>query len=169
MSQIKNYKDPVRRFLSSVAEARIEADRQTQRLQRLEAQATKVTASLTGMPRGGGGDSENLLASLADMRDQCSAAIVAAEQQVERVTEFIEKLENPVSRIILKLRYCDCLEWYSDRPHQKAHRRRTVMGEMQKAGLYYGSTQITRFHGIALNEARELYKKEIENEQSGDS
>ena len=167
---IKNYKDPVRRFLSSVAEARIEADRQTQRLQRLEAQATKVTASLTGMPRGGGGDSENLLAVLADMRDQCSAAIVAAEQQVERVTEFIEKLENPVSRIILKLRYCDCLEWDSDdRPHQKVGRRRTVASEMQKAGLYYSRMQITRFHGVALNEARELYKKEYENDESRDT
>lgn len=169
MSQIKNYKDPVRSFLSSVAEARIEADRQTQRLQRLEAQATKVTASLTGMPRGGGGDSENLLAALADMRDQCSAAIVAAEQQVERVTEFIEKLENPVSRIILKLRYCDCLEW-GLRPKKGHYYGKTVTSELRKAGIYYEATQLYRLHGIALNEARELYKKEYdENDESRDT
>lgn len=166
MNQIKkNNNDPVRRFLSSVAEARVEVDRQTHRLQQLEAEATRVTSSLTGMPRGHG-DRETLLASLADMRVQCGAAIVEAEHQVERVTEFINRLENPVSRIVLKLRYCDCLAWDSDRPHQKVKTERTVLSEMQKAGLRYEISNLYELHGKALNEARELYKKEYENEQT---
>ena len=153
-------KDPVRAFLASVAEARLEAKRLSLRAQRLEAQATKITATLTGMPSGST-DSGNLLAALADMKASCDIARVQAERQVEKVSAFIDKLENPTSRMILKLRYCDCLEWLA-RPH-----RRTVQGEMEKVGLYYSSQHIYRMHGRALNEARELYKKERENEQNG--
>lgn len=164
----KNYKDPVRRFLSSVVEARAEADRQTYRLQMLEAQATRITSSLTGMPRGGG-DRENLLVALADMRDQSAEAIVEAERQVERVTAFINKLENPVSRIVLKLRYCDCLPWDSERPHQKTHTERTVLSEIHKAGLYYEISNLYELHGKALQEARKLYEKEFGNDESRDT
>jgi hypothetical protein len=156
MNLSHNTTDPARAFLSSVAEARLEARRLGFRARRLEAQATKVTTALTGMPSGGGGDSGNLLAALADMRVSCAAARVRAELQEQKVAEFIDKLENPASRMVLKLRYCDCLEWL-DRP-----RRRTVQSELAKAGLYYEKAQIFRLHGRALNEARELYKKEYE-------
>lgn len=170
MNQVKkNYKDPVRRFLSSVVEARVEADRLTYRLQMLEAQATKITSVVTGMPRGSGGDRENLLAALADMRDRCGEAIVEAERQVERVTNFIDRLENPVSRIVLKLRYCDCLPWDSERPHQKSRTERTVLSEMRKAGLYYEISNLYELHGKALNEARKLYNKENNNDERRDS
>lgn len=145
--------DPARAFLSSVVEARLEARRLGFRARRLEAQATKVTTALTGMPAGNS-DRGNLLAALADMQASCAAARVRAEQQEQKVAEFISRLENPTSRMILKLRYCDCLDWL-EHP-----RRRTVQGELAKAGLYYEKTQIFRLHGRALNEARELYKKE---------
>lgn len=154
--------DPVKGFLASVAEARIEERRLRLRVKRLETQAMKLTASLTGMPRGNG-DSGNLLASLADMRIASEKAIVEAEKTEERVAAFIEKLSNPTSRIILKLRYCDCLDW-TDRPHQ-----RSVTSELRKAGLYYSDRHLYRLHGIALNEARELYYKENGNEQNRDS
>lgn len=153
--------DPVRCFLSSVAEARLEARRLGFRIRRLEAQATKLTTSLTGMPVAHG-DSGNLLAALADMRTECGHAQVQAERQEEKVAEFIEKIDDPTSRMILKLRYCECLDWVG-RPH-----RRSVIGELAKVGLYYSERQIYRLHGRALNEARELYK-EIENEESRDS
>ena len=157
----KNYSDPVRLFLSSVAEARIEARRLRLRIQRLETQATKLTASLTGMPRGGG-DRESLLASLADTRVKCDQALVEAERKEDAVTAFINRLDNPVSRILLKLRYCDCLDWVG-------RSKRTVIKEMAKAGLFYSERQIRRLHGIALNEARELYKKEYGDDESRDS
>ena len=153
--------DPVRLFLASVVEARLEARRLGLRIRRLESQATKVTTTLTGMPSGNS-DSGELLASLADMRASCSQAIIRAEQQVEKVSAFIDKLENPTSRMILKLRYCDCLPWM-DKP-----KRRTVQGELARSGLCYERTQIFRLHGQALREARELYKKENENEQARD-
>lgn len=153
MNLTYNSTDSVRVFLSSVAEARLEARRLGFRVRRLEAQATKVTATLTGMPSGSG-DKENLLASLADMRISCEKARVQAEIQEQKVTDFIDHLENPVSRMILKLRYCDCLDWI-EKP-----RRRTVQSEMAKAGLYYSSQHLFRLHGQALREARELYEKE---------
>jgi hypothetical protein len=154
--------DPVRQFLMSVAESRIEAKRLRLRTQRLEAQATKLTASLTGMPRGGG-DSGNLLASLADMREDSIRAMIRAEAQEKKVTDFIDRLENPVSRMILKLRYCDCLDWLP-RP-----RRRSVLTELQKVGQFYSESHLFRLHGKALNEARVLYNKENNNEESRDS
>lgn len=154
--------DPVRQFLMSVAESRIEAKRLRLRTQRLEAQATKLTASLTGMPRGGG-DSGNLLASLADMREDSIRAMIRAEEQERKVTAFIDRLENPVSRMILKLRYCDCLDWLP-RP-----RRRSVLTELQKVGQFYSESHLFRLHGKALNEARELYNKENNNDESRDS
>lgn len=163
MSQaLNNMADPVRRFLSSVAESRIEARRLGFRVKRLEVQATKLTASLTGMPMGHG-DSGELLAALADMRDASDRARIEAEKQEERVAAFIDRLEDPTSRIILKLRYCDCLDWCGH------PRRRSVMGEMAKVGLFYSERQIYRLHGRALNEARELYYKEIENDESRNS
>lgn len=157
-----NLSDPVRVFLSSVAEARIEARRLRFRRQRLEAAATRVTANITGMP-GGGGDRERLLVQLADLQDDCERARLQAEHQEERVAAFINMLQDPVSRVILKLRYCECLPWLlADRP------KRTVQGEMAKVGYVYEKSQLYRLHGKALNEARELYK-EINNDQRTDS
>lgn len=161
MNRQNNQTDPVRAFLSSVAEARIEARRLGFRVRRLEARATKLTASLTGMPSGHG-DSGDLLATLADLRSTCERSRVQAELQEAAVEQFIDRLEDSTSRIILKLRYCDCLNWV-DRPH-----RRSVIGELGKAGLNYSERQVYRLHGIALNEARKLYK-EIENEESRNS
>ena len=148
-----NRSDPVRCFLSSVAEARIEAQRLSFKRQRLEAQVTRITANLTGMPRGGGGDHELLLAKLADLNDNSEKARLKAEQQEEEVARFIDRLKDSTSRIILKLRYCECLDW-SDTTRR---RRRSVQGEMAKVGLAYSDRQIFRLHGKALNEARELY------------
>lgn len=146
--------DPVRCFLSSVAEAKIDASRLGRKRQRLEAQVMRVTTNLTGMPGGGGGDREALLVKLADMRDDCEIARLRAEQREEEVLAFIEKLTDRISRIILKLRYLECLEWLDNKPH-----RRSVQGEMAKVGLPFSDRQLFRLHGKALQEARELYKE----------
>lgn len=152
--------DPVRAYLASVAEARLDAKRLGLKLRRLEAQATRVTASLTGMPGGGGSDRELLLAKLADMRVDCELAKLRAEEKEKEVAAFIDKLDNPMSRMILKLRYCECLGWIATRKYQ-----RSVQEELVKvAGLDYGDSNLYRLHGIALNEAREIYYKENKND-----
>lgn len=149
--------DPVKEYLASVNEARLEAKRLGYKLQRLEAAATRVTSSLTGMPGGGGGDKESLLVKLADMRDRVETARYAAEQREEEVSAFLDRLPSSLHRMIMKLRYCDCLEWTGQ--------RRSVQSELLKAGQAYEERQIYRHHGLALEEAREIYK-EIFNEES---
>ena len=149
-----NLNDPVRAYLSSVAEAKIDARRLGFRVRRLEAQATRITTTITGMPGGGGGDKERLLVELADMRAKSEAARIKAEKQEEEVAAFINELSDRVSRMILKLRYCECLEWETTKRH-----RRSVIGELSKVGLCIGLRQLYRLHGKALNEARELYKE----------
>jgi hypothetical protein len=150
-----NLNDPVRQYLSSVAEAKIEARRLRFKLKRLETQATRITTAITGMPGGGTADRERLLAELADLSEQSRLALIEAEKQENEVSAFISRLQDQTSRIILKLRYCDCLVW--DTTDLK---RRSVKSEMAKVGLCYENTQLFRLHGKALNEARELYYKE---------
>ena len=134
--------DPVRAYLASVAEARLDAKRLGLKLRRLEAQATRVTASL------------------ADMRVDCELAKLRAEEKEKEVAAFIDKLDDPMSRMILKLRYCECLGWIATRKYQ-----RSVQDELVKvAGLDYGDRNLYRLHGIALNEAREIYYKENKND-----
>ena len=148
--------DPVKAYLFSVAEAKLDAKRLRLKLQRLEAQVTKVTAQLTGMPDGGARDRELLLAKLADMRVDCELAKIRAEEKEKEVAHFIDKLENPLSRMILKLRYCECLSWVATRKYQ-----RSVQDELIKtAGLEYEDRHLYRLHGRALNEAREIFNKE---------
>ena len=50
------YTDPVRAFLGSVLESRMEIRRVKRKLEALEARATSITSQLSGMPRGGGAD-----------------------------------------------------------------------------------------------------------------
>lgn len=154
-----NLNDPVRQYLSSVAEARVEARRLRFKLKRLETQATRITTALTGMPAGGG-DRERLLVELADLSEQSRLALIAAEKQENEVSAFIDRLPDQTSRIILKLRYCDCLMWETN-----GRKGRSVKSEMAKVGLCYEIAQLFRLHGKALNEARELYYKENDHDK----
>lgn len=139
--------DPARDFLSSAREAKIEYTRIRRRIAELESQATKCTASLSGMPGGGGGGGmESLWAALADERRNLT---LAAEEELNRyhaVDRFIRKLDDPVHRIVLRLHYLDGFRWPQ------------VQKEMEKEGYYYCERHITRLHGEALKEARRIWR-----------
>jgi len=151
--------DPLKEFLGSVSEARLDAKRLGRKIQRLEAQATRVTSNITGMPGGGSSDRELLLAKLADLKTECEFAKLRAEEKEQEVAAFIDKLDDPTSRMILKLRYCECLGWVATRRYQ-----RSVQEELIKmAGLAYEDRNLYRLHGKALNEARKIYYRENRN------
>ena len=148
--------DPVRELLNSVLESRIEAKRIERKLAVLEARVTKVTAELTGMPGGGTSDRNAALAAFSDLTRDYYERLVAAEKRETEVSDFINRLQNTDSRIILKLRYLDCKRWPK------------VLEAMNRAGREIEQRQMFKLHGRALAEARELYK-EIYHDKKTDS
>lgn len=138
--------DPVRAFLGTAREARLEEARCRRRLQEIEAQCRNVTPSLSAMPHGGGDSHrDGPLAALADQRQLHEALLTAAIRQEMKVERFIARLEKDSHRIILKLRYVDLMGWGR------------IQEQLEAQGLYYSDRQIYRLHGEALQEARRVW------------
>lgn len=135
--------DPAKMFLQSVFEAKSEAQRLRRKIARLETQTEQITANLTGMPLGGNRDSEGAWATLADIRASYAQKLLDAELTEKTVADFIDTLPTRECRIILRLRYLDCLHWPS------------VRRALEKAGICYEERQVYRIHGKALDEARQ--------------
>lgn len=139
--------DPVRAFLNSILEYRIEIKRLRRKIASLESRATSITAQLTGMPRGGGADSTVVLAALADATREYYAKLVRAERRELEVIEFIDSLPTQSSRLILRLHYVDRKRWPQ------------VLADLNAAGKEVSERQMFRLHGVALNEARQKWKE----------
>lgn len=139
--------DPVRLFLESVSFFEAEVQRRKQRADELRAACVRMTANLSGMPKGGGSDHDGLLAVYSDARTKELEAIKRAEEQRERVEAFIARIEPAIYREVLTLRYISCHGWGR------------VQRELRKAGRYYSDRQIFRIHDKALTEAKKLWAK----------
>lgn len=138
--------DPVRAFLGTVREARLEEARCRRKLQEIDAQCRSITPSLSGMPHGGGeAHKDGPWAALADQRDQYDRLLTAAVRQEVKVERFIARLDTDLYRIILKLRYVDLLDWPG------------IQQQMEEKNLCYCDRQIFRLHGEALQEARKIW------------
>ena len=141
-----NNRDPVREYLTSVVEARMEIKRLQHKVAQLEAQATKTTNVLTGMPRGGGSDRDKVLATLADLTSDYCRRIAEAEKRERDVDLFIQSIPSRDSRLILRLRYIEGFGW------------RKVLTALGKYGIHITERQMFRLHGKALQEARERFE-----------
>ena len=150
-------RDPVREFLNSVLEARIEVKRIERKLKVLEARVLNITSQLTGMPSGGAADRNAVLAAYSDISHDYYERLIEAEKREVEVSDFINRLPTSDSRIILKLRYVDCKKWPK------------VLVELNKAGRDISSDWMFKLHGRALNEARELYNKENNHDENRDT
>lgn len=146
-------RDPVREYLNSVLESRMEIKRIRRKLDLLEARALNITSQLTGMPRGGGPDRDAVLASLADATGEYYRRLAEAEQHELEVLQFIDSIPDYRCRIILKLRYIDCRKWPS------------VLKQLEVSDDYMSRKTMFRLHGKALNAARELYKEKYHDEK----
>lgn len=138
--------DPVRAFLGTVREARLEEARCRRRLREIDAQCRSLTPSLNGMPHGGGGaHKDGPWAALADQRSLHEQLLEAAVRQEMKVERFISRLDTDSHRIILKLRYVDLMSW----PR--------IQEQLEAQSLSYSDRQIYRLHGEALQEARQVW------------
>ena len=134
MTETERRADPVREFLRSGLEARLEVRRHQRRTEELESRCTRLVAQMTGMPAGGGSGLEATWAALADERQEEQRLVQAELDQYHAVERFIARLGDPVCRTVLRLRYLCGLNWKE-------------IGE--KMG--YNERQPQRIHGSALN------------------
>lgn len=150
-------RDPVREYLNSVLESRMEIKRIKRKLDLLEARALNVTSQLTGMPRGGNSDRDAVLAGLADATAEYYRRLAEAEQHELEVLQFIDSIPDQMQRIILKLRYVDRRRWSG------------VLSELERFGEIMDRATMFRLHGKALNAARELYKEKYNHDEKRDT
>ena len=140
-------RDPVREFLESAKEAKLEIARHRARVEELESRCTRVTPNMNASPGGGSSDSQQMWAMLADERMKVLAAEKAEVEKYHEVENFINRIGVPVQRAILRMRYLRCLRWIP------------IQMELYKQGHCYDERSIFRIHNQALDAARELWEQ----------
>ena len=76
-------------------------------IEQKEANATRITSNITGMPRGGGGlnQSENAKLALIDAKDAYREALKELEEMRHELEQELLKLEDENERAIMRMRY----------------------------------------------------------------
>ena len=148
---MKRQHDECRAWLESYRDLRFEILRLQRKHQSLWDQATGITAKFSPVPGGGGGDRDRLLTMLADADEEVIGKYLEAVTRQQEIEAFIEDIPSAISRIILRLRYVELLRWPE------------IEHALMDSKVYYETRQIYRLHGIALREARELWKQRKEN------
>lgn len=136
----------VRAFLHSAAEARMEYRRRQSRVDELENRSRRVTGLLGGPGGRGGRGPQALWAALADERERELAAAGAELERYRHVEELIRRLDKPIYRVVLGLRYLQYLNW------------KQVKQQMEREGYLYEERQIFRLHAEALAAAGQLWR-----------
>ena len=133
-------------FLRSVRTLRSERLYAERRIERLFAEAERITMSYK-LAGGGSGDvhRDALLAELADRSVELARKVRELWRREELVEAFIEGLPDDRHRAILRLRYIGCLPWPK------------VRAALEALGFWYDERQVFRLHGAALQIARGMY------------
>jgi len=142
-------REDVRDFLSSAAEARLEYRRRRERADELERRSRWVTGIAGGQIHRGGRGPEALWAALADERERELAAAGEELERYRQVEELIGRLDKPIHRVVLRMRYLRYLTW------------RQVREQMEREGYRYEERQIFRLHTEAVKEARRLWEERV--------
>ena len=129
--------DPALDFLNSYWELKMEERRTERKIEELDAQCKSMTARMTGMPRGGGGDYNAAWDALIDAKDKANDTVIQAIQQAKEIERFIDTLNGPLLRQLLRGKYLEL---------------RTL--EQIAVELQYSERHVSRLHGQALQEAR---------------
>lgn len=145
---MKRQPDECRAWLESYRELRFDILRLQRKHQSLWDQATKITTKLSLVPGGGNSDRDRLLTMLADADEEVIGKYIEAVTRQQEIDRFIDNIPTDTHRMILRLRYVELLDW------------RSVEKTLCKSGVYYSLDHIYRLHGIALREARELWRKD---------
>ena len=142
-------RDELKLWLSSVREKRFDYMAAVWKAEDLRRRCETVTAGWSTEPHGSGDmRRDGPLVALAAKEAELPGLYRAWEQRENEVGAFLDKLDSPAYRALLKLRYVDLLRWP------------VVQDRMEQLRLYYSERQIFNLHGQALNAARELWRRE---------
>lgn len=141
--------DEMRLFLEGAREARLRIADIQERTRELESAALRITAKLDGMPRSGGADRDQLLASLSDAHERLLLDMADEEQRKIEIADFIDRVPTSAAgRAILRRRYLHYDSW-------KGVRRWLAANQMR-----YSEQGVFKIHGKALSAARVLWNQE---------
>ena len=124
MKMNKGYENP-KQLLSCLGEYRCEISRLSRKMQLLE----KVSSAQTD---------EKLKSELGQIRQEYGRKLTDAERRQLEAEKLIDSLPRPDYRVILRLRYCQNLDW----PH--------VREGLGKTGYTVCERQMYRMHGSAM-------------------
>ena len=147
--------DIVRDLLEAVGNIINESEQATEKLARLQALATKTTATLTGMPGGGNSDKEALLAKLADERASWARVLERYVLASDVVRDFIEgsPLTDREKTLMLE-RYLGAMAW----PY--------VYREINRMEPKVSERTMYRMHNRAFDKLVEYYNSGGLNEEN---
>lgn len=146
--------DPMREFLNSVYEAKIEISRCESKAASLYEAATSVTSRADAEHVSGTAETGQLLAAYADAAREMTQRKLRYLTRMQSVSDFIDMVPGGPKglwRIVLRLRYVDCLSW-------KRIADSIPKNEDEET---YTERHIIRLHGEALNAARRIWKGQI--------
>ncbi len=101
-----------RKELSQLYNLKKEIAEDTERLHRMEAAARSVSPS-SGSSRACGSvtDRTAIAASIADLRASITLKIKRETEECQRLMDYIETIDDAMTRRIFKARFVDCLSW----------------------------------------------------------
>jgi DNA-directed RNA polymerase specialized sigma24 family protein len=138
--------EPVKEFLCSYWEARLEEKRLRRRAAELTSQCEKMTARYGYSPGGGGGGANSVWDALVEAKDRVDEKLKFYLKREAEVEEFLNSLRTPLYRQILRYRYLEKLKW-------------ETIGTM----LDYHPDHVRQdLHKYALREARAKWKEREE-------
>lgn len=139
-------KDDLYEYLNSVNVCWLRYQRAVSWQEQLRDRCSRVTAVMDGMPHSGqAGRGDGLLTALAQAAVEADQRLAEWRACSREVEAFLDRVENPLYRTLLQLRYVDDLSWPE------------VRARLEKGNVCYSERQIFRLHGDALVVARRLY------------
>lgn len=100
--------------LSQLHWLNLEIDRDKQRLAELEARATSPGGpNMSGMPGGGGAGSsvESDAIAIIELKEQIRDKLARAMAERDRITAYLDGVDDAQLRLIMHLRFVDGLSW----------------------------------------------------------
>lgn len=100
--------------LSQLHWLNLEIDRDKQRLAELEARATSPGGpNMSGMPGGGGAGSsvEGDAIAIIELKEQIRGKLTRAMAERDRITAYLDGVDDAQLRLIMHLRFVDGLSW----------------------------------------------------------
>ena len=127
--------------LSNLYYLKKEIKEQEKRIAELENEAAKCTSKITGLPKGTGVNDKvgDYAAQIADLKTLLDINLKKRIYELNKLETYIQGVEDSQMRIILTLRYIECLSWqkiaYAIGEHDEQYPRRKHNSFLKQSGM----------------------------------